>query len=217
VAAAVLGGGGCRGTDELVQSIAAHIFVVGVEGDAMVQLDIEGQRVRGVPDGDDNLVAFSLALDEGQHAGTVTVFEVERRRDDRSDDDDDDDDDDEVNSYAADELRAEHCGPFVIDVVAGAEPSALAIVVDDLPRCGEEPADDDGGDSDVQEEGGTAEEDEDPATGEGEGEPPDDGEHDEAGEGEGEHADDDPSGDEGNRDENGDGDGGEGEGERDGT
>ncbi|MBM4283311.1 MAG: hypothetical protein FJ137_22060, partial [Deltaproteobacteria bacterium] len=145
---------GCRGTDELVQSIGAHVFVVGVDDDALVQLDVDGQCVRSVPDRGSNLVSFSLPLPEGPHDGTVTVFDVERRGDDGDDGDDDDDDgddgDDDEERFGAGELRAERCGPFFLEVIAGGEPTALAIVADDLPRCGDDAAD--------------------PAEGEGEGE-----------------------------------------------
>jgi len=110
---------GCRDIDDLKGSITANIFVVGVEEDLLVQVDINGQRLRANPEAGDNLVAFALSLPTGTHEGQVTVFEVE------------DEDEGQV-------LKPRECGPFSVTVGAGDDPVAVAIVVDDLPECEEE-------------------------------------------------------------------------------
>ena len=108
---------GCRDIDDLEGSITANIFVVGVEEDLLVQVDINGQRLRATPEAGDNLVAFALSLPTGTLAGQVTVFEVE------------DEDGGQV-------LKPRECGPFSVTVgPEDDDPVAVAIVVDDLPEC----------------------------------------------------------------------------------
>jgi hypothetical protein len=145
----------CRGTDELVASIGAHVVVV-VDDDErqLVQLDIAGLRVRGAAVAGSNVVTFALPLDEGTHPGRATVFRVDD--DAGADDDVDVEGDDDADDGA---LRPDRCGAFVVTVVADAPPPTLALVADDLPGC------DDDADDDAEEEGVV-----DAGEGEGEGE-----------------------------------------------
>jgi hypothetical protein len=152
----------CRGTDELVASIGAHVVVV-VDDDErqLVQLDIAGLRVRGAAVAGSNIVSFALPLDEGTHPGRATVFRV----------DDDDDADDVEGDDDDDALRPDRCGAFVVTVVADAPPPTVALVADDLPGCDDDADDDE--EDDVIVEGGEGE-------GEGEGEVDEDGAEDPA-------------------------------------
>jgi hypothetical protein len=123
-AMAVTGLIGCRDIDDLEAAITANIFVVGVEQDLLVQVDINGQRLRANPEAGDNLVAFALSLPIGTHTGQVTIFEVE------------DEDEGQV-------LKPRECGPLSVTVgTDDDDPVAVAIVVDDLPDCEGEDVDD---------------------------------------------------------------------------
>ena len=173
----VAGCAACRGPEELVASVSARVFVVGVAAENVVQLVVDGNDVRGAPAAGSNVVSFSLALAAGRHDGQVTVLRLE------------DDDGERV-------ARAERCGSFTIVVDDDGVPTELAIVVDVLEDCDEdaEPTDDGAppdageGEDDVGGEG----EGEDDVGGEGEGEgddagdPPEPPDPDDGGEGEGE-------------------------------
>jgi hypothetical protein len=156
-AMAIAGVLGCRDIDDLEGSITANIFVVGVEENLLVQVDVDGQRLRANPEAGDNLVAFALSLPTGAHAGQVTVFEVE------------DEDEGQV-------LKPRQCGPFSVTVGTDDDnPVAVAVVVDDLPECeGEDIVDDpiDVVEGESPGEGEGEDTAEDPGEGEGEGEGP---------------------------------------------
>jgi hypothetical protein len=134
---------GCRGTDELVASIGAHVVVVVDDDDEqVVQLDIADLQVRGAAVDGSNVVSFALPLDPGEHQGAATIFRVED-----------------------DGLRPDRCGPFVVRVVDGAPPPTVALVADDLPGCDDDDVDGaDGveGEGEVDEDGAEDAEDADP-------------------------------------------------------
>ncbi len=114
---------GCRDPDDLVASISATVIVVGIQSDELVQLDLEGLRLRAQTEAGDNLVSFGVSLPVGTFQGQVTIFEVEA------------DDDGPV-------LRPRDCGPFTVTVAGSGDPVAIAIVAADLPDCEGEDVDD---------------------------------------------------------------------------
>lgn len=125
--------GGCRSPDELNEIITAQVFVIGVEEDQWVELEIEDSVVATESHSAANLLQFSLALDPGIHEGMITVFELERneRRQD----------DDGWHRPDDDEIEALRCGDFSIEIpeqMNPATPVSIAIVVEDLGRCEDE-------------------------------------------------------------------------------
>jgi hypothetical protein len=188
VAVAMLcGGPACRGVDELVASVNARVFVVGVDGASVVRVAVDDQRVEGRASAGSNVATFALALAPGEHDGTVVVLGglASDREDDPDDDDADDDDDDD-----------DRCGTFALDVTADSVVE-LAIVADDLPRCRDGGDDVDDSEGEARDDAGEGEgegeerdgiDDIDDDTGEGEGE----GDSDEAPEGEGDPPPDEP-------------------------
>ena len=107
--AALCGAPACRGVDELVASVNARVFVVGVDDASVVRIAVDDQRVEGRASADANVATFALALAPGPHAGTVVVLgglasdrddpsgsatDDDSGDDDSGDDVDDDDEDD---------------------------------------------------------------------------------------------------------------------------
>lgn len=139
---------GCRSPDELSEIVNAQVFVLGVSEGQWVELEIDGQLVGNESNPNASLIQFSLALEAGIHTGKVTVFVLERA--DYPDDDNDKEDHNQWKRPEEYELEAKHCGEFEIEISdegSAAAVASIAIVVDDLPFCGddrnESPRDDD--------------------------------------------------------------------------
>ena len=148
--------GACRSPDELNEIITAQVFIIGVDDDQWVELEIENQLVATESEDDANLLQFSLALEPGIHEGSVTVFELERNE--RGRDDDHDDDENDWHRPDDDEIEALRCGEFTIVIPEAVTPAttvSIAIVVDDLAPCDESDEGDesDGRDEDEEERG----------------------------------------------------------------
>jgi hypothetical protein len=129
--------GGCRSPDELNEIISAQVFVIGVDEDQWVELEIDERIVATESNASANLLQFSLALEPGIHEGTITVFELERGERHRGDDD-------EWRRPEDDEIEEFRCGEFSIEIpqqVNPANPVSIAIVVEDLAPCDDDDLD----------------------------------------------------------------------------
>lgn len=113
----------CRLPDELLEDVNARILVVGVDDDEIVAIDVADASRRSLPP-TDGVVDLFLRLPAGRHEGDITVVRIIGDDGDNDDPDGDNDDDE----------QPQRCGTFTITVTDD-DLTAIAITVDDLPRC----------------------------------------------------------------------------------
>jgi hypothetical protein len=123
--AVLCGVAGCRDPQDLVNTVNARVFVVGVEDSDEIVLDFDSVSVSAQPKPGSNLVEFALVLPVGLQTGAASVFKV-KVKDGRT------------------ERKLRACGPISIVVPAEGEPASIAIVIDNLPECEDDEEHDEG-------------------------------------------------------------------------